>query len=109
MYFSPAAKAALGSIDILLFLNLFLYLRSRKSKVNSKYRLYNLLNRILFLIYLVFYYLHWPYRSVLLYAFSSIALWLFIVEVLFFRKRTKNKFNAYSIAGADLQFLTLKK
>ena len=80
MYLSPTSKIVLIVILILFILNSLYYLRIKKKNKLDKYRIFNFLNRNLLLIYLIFFYLHWPNKQLLINGLYLFAIVLLLVE-----------------------------
>ncbi|MEX2409877.1 MAG: hypothetical protein WD607_00660 [Candidatus Paceibacterota bacterium] len=82
IYLSPTAKIAVGIIVLLTIINVLLYLWGRKKALSTFFRLLNFINRIIFLGFLLFFYLHWPYKEYWLYTFYATSFLLLAIESL---------------------------
>lgn len=82
MYFSTTSIIAIILIILLLGGNILYYRLTVKRVGLNKLRLFNFINRILILIFLLFSFLHWPYREYILYGVYFFAATLFLVETI---------------------------
>lgn len=82
MYFNTTSIIALVLIFLLLALNIIYYRHVIRKIGSNKLRLFNFINRIILLIYLLFFYLHWPYREYILYGLYLFATLLLLTETI---------------------------
>ena len=95
MYLSTTSIIAIILITLLLGANILYYRLIVKRMKSNKLRLLNFINRILLLIYLLFFYMHWPYREYILYSVYFFAAVLFLIEtieIIIANKKKADKF-----------------